>query len=138
MKYNLILASLVSAVTAQSLCGQYDEYSSSGYQFNNNNWGKDDATSGQQCTTVDGADSGGISWHSSWSWSGGEDNVKAYPYGGRQVTSGQLVSDIGSMSTAAEWTYDGSNIRANVAYDIFTASDPNHDLSSGDYEVMIW
>ena len=30
------------------------------------------------------------------------------------------------------------NIRANVAYDLFTAANSGHGTSSGDYELMIW
>jgi xyloglucan-specific endo-beta-1,4-glucanase len=43
------------------------------------------------------------------------------------------------MPTEMTWTYNQtSNVRANVAYDVFTATDPNHVNSSGDYELMVW
>jgi hypothetical protein len=42
------------------------------------------------------------------------------------------------MPTNITWRYDTSNIRANVAFDVFTAVDPNHVNSSGDYELMVW
>lgn len=42
------------------------------------------------------------------------------------------------MPTSIQWSYDNYNVRANVAYDIFTAQDPNHVNSSGDYELMVW
>jgi xyloglucan-specific endo-beta-1,4-glucanase len=42
------------------------------------------------------------------------------------------------MQSAAAWSYSGTNVRANVAYDLFTAADPNHATHSGDYELMIW
>ncbi|KAI1049656.1 hypothetical protein LB505_011698 [Fusarium chuoi] len=41
------------------------------------------------------------------------------------------------MQSAAAWSYSGTNVRANVAYDLFTAADPNHVTYSGDYELMI-
>lgn len=50
----------------------------------------------------------------------------------------KLISNIGSLPSSAQWSYTGNNIRANVAYDLFTASNPNHDTSSGDYELMVW
>jgi len=42
------------------------------------------------------------------------------------------------MPTTVSWSYNTSDIRANVAYDIFTSSDINHVNYSGDYELMIW
>jgi len=45
------------------------------------------------------------------------------------------------MPTSITWRYDGNttyNMRANVAYDLFTAADPEHVNSGGDYELMIW
>ncbi|RYP74925.1 hypothetical protein DL771_002709 [Monosporascus sp. 5C6A] len=124
-------------VQSQSLCGQYSYYASSGYEFNNNMWGQGSG-SGSQCTYVDRASSGGVAWHTTWSWSGGQNNVKSYPYSGRQLPTKKLVSQIGSIPTSTSWSYSNTNIRANVAYDLFTAADPNHATSSGDYELMIW
>jgi xyloglucan-specific endo-beta-1,4-glucanase len=48
------------------------------------------------------------------------------------------MNNIKSMPTSITWDYSNRNIRANVAYDVFTAADPNHDKSSGDYELMVW
>ncbi len=42
------------------------------------------------------------------------------------------------MQTSVSWRYSTQDLRANVAYDIFTAVDPNHANSGGDYELMIW
>ncbi|KAJ4300572.1 hypothetical protein N0V88_003251 [Collariella sp. IMI 366227] len=121
-----------------TLCDQFGYWSGNGYDVNNNNWGKNEATSGSQCTYVDSSSSGGVGWHTEWTWEGGSGKVKSYAYSGRQVKRGHTISSIKSMDTSVSWTYDGSNIRANVAYDIFTAEDPNHSTSSGDFEVMIW
>jgi xyloglucan-specific endo-beta-1,4-glucanase len=133
----LLLPLLAGVGLAQQLCDQYGYFAGSGYEFNNNNWGKDSGQ-GSQCTYVDYHNSNNVGWHSTWSWSGGNDNVKAYPYSGRQLSSKRLVSQIGSLPTSVSWNYAGSNIRANVAYDLFTAQDPNHVTYSGDYELMIW
>lgn len=127
------------AARAQDLCGQYDYYSSSGYYVNNNAWGSDAASGGSQCTHVDNISDNGVGWHAEWSWSGGETSVKSYPYSGRDLPSAKpLVKDIGSLPTKAEWAYAGDDIKGDVAYDLFTAADPDHDTSSGDYELMIW
>lgn len=140
MKYALALLSAFSPVAlAQTLCGQFDYHGdANGWYFNNNEWGSGSG-SGDQCTYVDQIDGvNGVKWHTDWSWSGGENNVKSYPYSGRQVGTPRLVSSIGSIPSVADWGYTGNNIRANVAYDLFTAADPNHETSSGDYELMIW
>lgn len=123
---------------AQSLCGQFDYYSSNGYYVNNNAWGADQGQ-GDQCTQIDNISSNGVTFHTDWNWSGGENNVKSYPHVGHALEGDKkLVKDITGFPNKAEWNYDGDNIRANVAYDIFTAQDPNHETSSGDYEIMIW
>lgn len=65
--------------------------------------------------------------------------MKSYVYAGRQLTKGNTIAKINNMPTQVDWNYNTTNnVRANVAYDIFTASDPNHVNSSGDYELMIW
>jgi xyloglucan-specific endo-beta-1,4-glucanase len=140
MKFSLFtaLASLASFSMAQTkLCDQYGYHAANGYYFNNNRWGQGSG-SGDQCLTVFNTQGGGVSWQADWTWSGGENNVKAYPYSGLQMSSKKPISNIGSLPSSAQWSYTGNNIRANVAYDLFTASDPNHDTSSGDYELMVW
>lgn len=137
MKAVAFLSLFSSLAFAQQLCDQYGYFAGSGFEFNNNNWGKASGQ-GSQCTYVDFHNNGGVGWHSTWTWSGGQDNVKAYPYSGRQISNKRIVSQIGSLPTSAQWSYSGNNIRANVAYDLFTASDPNHVTYSGDYELMIW
>lgn len=122
----------------QSLCAQYAYWSGNGYEILNNLWGQSAASSGSQCTYVDGSSSNGVSWHTAWTWQGGENNVKSYVYSGKQIAKGRNISSISSMQTSVSWSYNTQNVRANVAYDIFTAADPNHATSSGDYELMIW
>ncbi|KAK4222310.1 endoglucanase [Podospora fimiseda] len=149
-----ILLSILSAVAVQSaavpaelvsrqqtsatLCSLYAYWSGFGYELLNNLWGKDSATSGQQCTYLDGASNTNIRWRTTWTWQGGPNNVKSYPYVGRQVPKGIKISSVKQMPTSVTWQYDNENIRANVAYDVFTAEDPNHVNSSGDYELMVW
>lgn len=124
---------------AASLCGQFSYYAANGYEFNNNNWGEGAASSGSQCTTVQSTSDSGVSWSTAWNWQGGQNNVKSYAYVGKQFPRGLKINDIKSMPTSIQWSYQPINgIRADAAYDIFTAADPNHVTSSGDYEMMVW
>ena len=51
------LAALAPVALAQTtLCGQYEQTSANGYQFNNNNWGKGSASSGSQTKSPGGSD----------------------------------------------------------------------------------
>lgn len=148
MKLNILLLSSLAAAAPslpsekrqqQTLCNQYAYWSGNGYEINNNLWGRDAATQGgSQCTYLDSASNNGLQWHTTWTWNGSPDNVKSYVYAGKQIAKGRKITSIGSMPTSVSWRYNTENIRANVAYDIFTASDPNHATSSGDYELMIW
>jgi xyloglucan-specific endo-beta-1,4-glucanase len=133
----LQLAAMAPLAMAVDLCDQFAYHNEAGWYFNNNEWGSGSG-SGDQCTHVDSVGSSGVSWHTEWSWSGGENNVKSYPYSGRELSDKKLVNTIGKIPSGADWSYSGSDIRANVAYDIFTAADPNHEISSGDHELMIW
>ncbi|EMD96857.1 glycoside hydrolase family 12 protein [Bipolaris maydis ATCC 48331] len=138
MKINsFIVAALASVVTAQDACKLYNYYSSNGYEILNNLWGEGSATSGAQCTYVDSVTDAGTKWHSNWTWVGAPNNVKSYVYAGRLFTK-KPVSQFTNLQTEANWAYDTTNIRCNVAYDLFTAQDVNHTTSSGDYELMIW
>lgn len=49
--------------------------------------------------------------------------------------SQKALSSIGSLPSTWTWTYTGSNIVANVAYDLFTGSTAT---GTQEYEVMIW
>ena len=122
----------------QALCEQWGAWKGNDYFCYNNLWGSDQATSGSQCTYVDGASDAGIQWHTTWTWQGGQNNVKSYANCGREPPKGKLVSAVTSMKTAVTWAYAPSSVRANVAYDVFTAADPNHVTYNGDYEIMIW
>ncbi|KAJ5959730.1 uncharacterized protein N7479_006880 [Penicillium vulpinum] len=135
MKATLILT-LAAAVSAQQICDQYGSYNKGIYTVNNNMWGMDSG-SGWQCTTVDSISDSGVSWHTQWSWYGGENSVKTFPNSGVKLDF-KLVSELTSIKTSAKWSYDKTNINADVAYDLFTAADKNHVTYSGDYELMIW
>ena len=117
----------------------YAYWSGNGYELINNLWGKDAATSGEQCTYLDDVSDDGVAWRTMWTWVGAPDSVKSYPYAGRQFPRGRLISGIKEMPAEVSWRYDGGRgIRANVAFDIFTAKDKEHPNHGGDFELMIW
>jgi xyloglucan-specific endo-beta-1,4-glucanase len=155
MHFTFVLTSIVSAVAASrfgtptkqiqatraqpvaSLCTQYAWYSDNGYEILNNLWGMDDASGGSQCTYYNGPAGSGVSISSDWTWEGNPNNVKSYIYANRLFTRPK-VSDIKGLPTTVQWSYNTTDIRANVAYDIFTDPDPEHPNYSGEYELMIW
>jgi hypothetical protein len=137
ISFALSAFALVASAQDTTLCKLYGYYSSNGYEILNNLWGKDTASAGSQCTFVDGVSDMGTKWHSNWTWTGAPNNVKSYVYAGRLIDK-RPVSQYTNLQTEASWAYDTTNIRCNVAYDLFTAADVNHTKSSGDYELMIW
>ncbi|CEJ57726.1 Putative Endo-1,4-beta-D-glucanase [Penicillium brasilianum] len=138
MKSIITLLAILSVANAQvsSFCTQYGSYTSGAYSVNNNLWGES-AGSGSQCTKVNSISSSGVSWSTTWTWSGGSSSVKSYANSGLSFNK-KLVSQVGSIPTSVQWSYDNTNINADVSYDLFTAADINHVTYSGDYELMIW
>ncbi|KAK4146603.1 concanavalin A-like lectin/glucanase domain-containing protein [Dichotomopilus funicola] len=149
--YHLLLAVLIPITTAfpipllhprqsvATLCSETGYWSGSGYEVNNNNWGASSATSGSQCTYVDSASSSGVAWHTTWTWEGGETDVKSFAYSGLQVERGHTIAAIGGLETEVKWAYNTTEgVRANVAYDFFTDEDPERETTGGDYELMLW
>ncbi|KAJ4346174.1 hypothetical protein N0V95_005638 [Ascochyta clinopodiicola] len=115
-------------------CGQYDSQIQGPYTIYNNLWGRDKATSGSQCTGVDGLSGSTLKWHTKWSWAGGEGHVKSYANVVTKTAQKALYA-IGSLPSTWSWTYTGSNIIGNVAYDLFTGATAT---GTQEYEVMIW
>ncbi|KAH3916454.1 hypothetical protein HBI56_045690 [Parastagonospora nodorum] len=115
-------------------CGQWDNQIIGDFTVYNNLWGKADATSGSQCTGVDGLSNGTLKWHTKWSWAGGAGKVKSYANVVTKITS-KALSEVKSLPSSWTWSYTGSDMIANVAYDLFTGSTPTGDH---DYEIMIW
>jgi hypothetical protein len=138
MKTIVAASILFSTVLAQqqTLCDQYGSYHSAPYTVNNNLWGESSGT-GSQCTYVDSISSSGVAWHTTWTWSGGDNQVKSYANSQIDLTK-KYLSDIGTILAYVNWHYDNTNINADVSYDLFTAADINHVTYSGDYELMIW
>ncbi|RMZ73063.1 glycoside hydrolase family 12 [Pyrenophora seminiperda CCB06] len=131
------LALAAPATTIQKradFCGQWDNSVNGPYTTYNNLWGKAQATSGSQCTGVDGLSGTTLKWHTSWSWTGGQGQVKSYANVVTKLTPKTLAS-IKSLPSVWKWTQTGSNIVADVAYDLFTSSSAT---GSNEYEIMIW
>ncbi|KAI1745598.1 family 12 glycosyl hydrolase [Xylaria scruposa] len=118
---------------ATTFCGQWDSVQTGSYIVYNNLWGQSSG-SGSQCTTVNGLSGNSVAWSTSWSWSGGQYNVKSYANAVVQ-TSAKKISAISTMPTTWKYSYTGSNMVANVAYDLFTSSTAS---GSSEYEVMVW
>ncbi|KAI8955864.1 family 12 glycosyl hydrolase [Xylaria longipes] len=118
---------------ATTFCGQWDSLETGSYIVYNNLWGQDSGT-GSQCTTVNGLSGNSVAWSTSWSWSGGNYNVKSYANAVVQ-TSAKKISAISTIPTTWKYSYTGSNMVANVAYDLFTSSSAS---GSSEYEVMVW
>jgi len=136
LSVSLVLLANAWAALAADFCGQWDTTTtSSGYTIFNNLWGESAATSGSQCTGLDSSSGNTVAWHTSWTWAGGNFNVKSFANAGKSFTPG-LVSSLASVPTTMVYTYTGSGMVADVAYDLFTASTAGD--STSDYEIMIW
>nr|AGC24032.1 xyloglucanase A [Rhizomucor miehei] len=133
----LLFATASTAIPLEKradFCGQWDTAEEGPYTIYNNLWGQDSATSGQQCTGVDSLSGNTLAWHTSWTWAGGQYNVKSYANAALSFTATR-VSDISSIPFTWHWSYTGSGIVANVAFDLWTSSS-----TSGNYEIeiMVW
>ncbi|EAW20396.1 glycoside hydrolase family 12 protein [Aspergillus fischeri NRRL 181] len=128
MKLSVGLFTLAATAMGKELCAKYDSATSPPYSVNNNLWGEHQGT---------GSHDGGASWHTNWTWNGGEGTVKSYSNSGGNFEK-KLVSDVRSIRTGVVWMQDNENVEADVAYDLFTAANIDHATSSGDYELMIW
>lgn len=82
MKYSTAISSAALLAVASAVptrvekradsCGQWDTVETGSYTVYNNLWNKDSADSGSQCFGVDSLDGNSISWHASWTWTGGQ------------------------------------------------------------------
>ncbi|PQE23471.1 glycosyl hydrolase family 12 protein [Rutstroemia sp. NJR-2017a BBW] len=146
MKFNTAFLSCLSLATAvlavptktldkraTTICGQWDTVATGTYTVYQDLWGIS-GYSGSQCSTVNSYSSGTIAWSTSWSWSGGSSQVKSYANVGLTMTAKQ-VSAISSIPTTWKWSYTGSSIVADVAYDLFSSSTAS---GSAQYEIMVW
>ncbi|KAI0479476.1 family 12 glycosyl hydrolase [Xylariaceae sp. FL0804] len=121
------------AARSTTFCGQWDSVETGSYTVYNNLWGEDNG-SGSQCTTADSLSGSTLAWSTSWSWADGSSDVKSYANAVLSFTPAQL-SAISTIPSTWDWSYSGSDIVADVAYDLFTSSSAS---GSDEYEIMIW
>jgi len=119
---------------ATTICGQWDTVVTGTYTVFQDLWNEEAATSGSQCSTINSETSGTLSWSTSWTWAGGAGQVKSFANAVVTSTAKQ-VSAITSIPSTWDWSYTGSDIVADVAYDMFTSSTAT---GADEYEIMIW
>lgn len=119
------------------MSSQWDSESTGTYTMYNDLWGEASATSGSQCSEIEGLSGSTVTWETSWTWEGGSSDVKSYAQiQDAAPTDYVQLSDISSYATSWSWTYSGTDIVADVSYDSFTCSDATSGCT--DYEVMVW
>lgn len=132
----LAIASPTPVIKRAENCEQYGSVETGDYTIYNNLWGQAQATSGSQCFSVTGLADNVLSWATTWSWQG-DTSVKSYANAvlTSLVSSPKQISSILSMESEWSWTNEGSNVVADVAYDLFTSSTADGDE---EFEIMIW
>ncbi|KAF4918110.1 putative xyloglucan-specific endo-beta-1,4-glucanase A [Colletotrichum viniferum] len=119
---------------ATTWCDSFGSLATGAYTVYHNNWGAAQATSGSQCTTFNSLSSGSVSWSTSWTWAGGQGQVKSYSNVAVEEVNKKL-SAIKSIPSKWTWSYTGSSIVADVAYDLWLAPSVG---ANNKYEIMIW
>ncbi|KZL85887.1 glycosyl hydrolase family 12 [Colletotrichum incanum] len=143
MKFSTVLAVLPALALATptptiekratTFCDQWGSAVTGTYTVYNNLWGASSGM-GSQCTTLTGLSGSNLQWSTTWSWSGGQYNVKSYANAVVNISK-KALSAISSIPSTWNWSYSGSGLVANVAYDLFTSSTAS---GSPQYEIMIW
>ncbi|KAF2124850.1 glycoside hydrolase family 12 protein [Dothidotthia symphoricarpi CBS 119687] len=132
---SLVLATPTPTVQKRAdYCGQWDSAVTGAYTVYNNLWGSAQATSGSQCTGVDGLSGTTLKWHTKWSWTGGAGHVKSYANVVTKISQKSL-SSIKSLKSTWKWGLTGTSLVANVSYDLFTGPQAT---GNADNEIMIW
>jgi xyloglucan-specific endo-beta-1,4-glucanase len=103
----LVAASAIPTKTiaerATEICGQWDTVQTGTYTLYQDLWGIDAATSGSQCSTFESLSGDTIAWSTSWSWQGGNYNVKSFANVVVTQSTGYQVSAIKSIPS--KWDY---------------------------------
>ncbi|KAI9051216.1 hypothetical protein LZ554_005318 [Drepanopeziza brunnea f. sp. 'monogermtubi'] len=119
------------------MCGAFGSVTTAGFTVYHNNWGAAQASSGSQCTTLNSVSSASppsFAWTTSWSWAGASNQVKSYSNVALEKVNKKL-SDISSIPSVWTWRYTGTNMVADVAYDLWLAPTVG---ANNKYEIMIW
>ncbi|KAF6821714.1 xyloglucan-specific endo-beta-1,4-glucanase A 1 [Colletotrichum musicola] len=146
MQLTSYLVSAILAVTAAASptpaletratkwCDAFGSTAAGKYTVYHNNWGAKQATSGSQCTTYTSVSGDSVAWSTSWTWTGGQGQVKSYSNVALEKVNKPL-SAIKSIPSKWTWSYTGSNLVADVAYDLWLAPSVG---ANNKYEIMIW
>ncbi|CAG8976988.1 hypothetical protein HYALB_00009782 [Hymenoscyphus albidus] len=148
MKFTTSLVSAALAITAmasptpvavgkrdQTLCGSFGSIATAGVVIYHNNWGAGQASSGSQCTTFTSVSSAkSFVWSTSWSWAGGQGQVKSYSNVALEKVN-KKISEISSIPSTWTWRYTGDNMVADVSYDLWLAPSVG---ANNQYEIMVW
>lgn len=89
---------------ATTFCGNWGSQTAGPYTFYHNNWGAGSASSGSQCTTFNDLQSNTASWSTSWSWAGGQGQVKSYSNVALEKVNKQL-SGVSTINSIWKWGY---------------------------------
>ncbi|TVY81633.1 putative xyloglucan-specific endo-beta-1,4-glucanase A [Lachnellula suecica] len=120
---------------AVTQCGQWDSTVTGTYTVYSDLWNEAQATSGSQCVTINSLSGTTVAWSTAWTWAGASNQVKSFANAVVTQSTIKQISAISSIPSSWKWTYTGSNIVADVAYDLFTSSTAT---GSDEYEIMIW
>ncbi|RDW65414.1 hypothetical protein BP5796_10106 [Coleophoma crateriformis] len=119
---------------ATTMCGSYGSLQTGAYTIFHNNWGAAQATSGSQCTTFTSLANNVVVWSTSWTWAGGAGQVKSYSNVALEAVN-KKISAITSIPSVWTWRYTGTNIVADVSYDMWLAPSTT---ANNEYEIMVW
>jgi xyloglucan-specific endo-beta-1,4-glucanase len=84
------------------LVGQWDSVPTGSYTVYQDLWNMNAGT-GSQCTTVNSILGSNLAWSTSWSWSGGQGQVKSYANAVVTQSAIKQVSAIKSIKTTWNW-----------------------------------
>jgi xyloglucan-specific endo-beta-1,4-glucanase len=90
---------------ATQICGQWDTVQTGTYTLYQDLWGESAATSGSQCSTFNSLSGSNIAWSTSWTWQGGNYNVKSFANVVVTQSTGYQVSSISSIPSTWKYTY---------------------------------
>ncbi|KAJ7053397.1 glycoside hydrolase family 12 protein [Mycena amicta] len=112
------------------------------FTLENNLWGESAATSGSQSSQVTATNGNAVTWHTTYTWTGGNFNVKSYANLDLRVGLGKTVASIASIPTVWQWTYSSasSGLVADVSYDLWLSNQAGTGgaSSTSTFEIMVW
>ncbi|ETO65676.1 hypothetical protein F442_16922 [Phytophthora nicotianae P10297] len=131
-----LTAAAMSAAYAEEFCDQWGKTTSGNYIIYNNLWGSSAATGGgKQCTSLNSGSGDTVSWQTTWSWQGGDKEVKSYANAALEFEPVPLTEVKSIPSTMSYKVKYSGKVVADVAYDLFTSSTAKGEK---EFEIMIW